>query len=57
MRKGQAVNAFETHLLDSWSECTELLGRRDLLEFERRVEALIAVLERCQDRTWIAAAC
>jgi hypothetical protein len=51
------VNAFERHLIDNWSECVALLARGDLTEFERRVVALIAVLERCQDRTWIVAAC
>jgi hypothetical protein len=57
MRRSQAVNAFETHLLGSWSECTGLLELRNLPEFERRIDALIAVLERCQDRTWIVATC
>ena len=51
------MNAFEAHLLGSWSECTGLLELRDLPEFERRIDALIAVLERCQDRTWIVATC
>ncbi len=51
------VNAFETLLLGNWVECTALLDQRDLGEFERRLEALVAVLERCQDRTWIMATC
>jgi len=31
--------------------------RHDLEEVERRLEALIAVLERCQDRTWLVGTC
>lgn len=51
------MNAFETHLIGSWSECSALLARGELAEFERRIDALIAVLERCQDRTWLVATC
>jgi hypothetical protein len=51
------MNTFEHHLLADWSACANLLSRRDLDEVERRLEALIAVLERCQDRTWLAGTC
>jgi hypothetical protein len=51
------MNTFETHILGDWSECVGLLALRDLRECERRMEALIEVMERCQDRTWIVASC
>ena len=51
------MNTFEHHLLADWSACSVLLSRHDLEEVERRLEALIAVLERCQDRTWLVGTC
>jgi hypothetical protein len=51
------MNAFEAHILGDWSECVGLLALRDLPECERRLDALIAVMERCQDRTWLLPSC
>jgi hypothetical protein len=51
------MNTFESNLLADWSACTTLLFLRDLHEVERRLDALIALMERCQDRTWLAGTC
>lgn len=51
------MNTFETHLLADWAACTTLLVQRELDEVDRRLVALIAVMERCQDRTWLAGTC
>jgi hypothetical protein len=57
IQKEPAMNAFEAHLLENWHECAALLARSDLAEFERRLDALVAILERCGDRTWVVATC
>jgi len=51
------MNTFESNLVEDWSACTTLLSLRDLNEVERRIDALIALMELCQDRSWLAATC
>jgi len=51
------MNIFEHHLLADWSACMTLLSQGDLAEVDRRLEALITLMERCQDRTWLAGPC
>lgn len=51
------MNTFEQHLFEDWAACTALLARQELDELERRLAALIGLMERCQDRTWLAAPC
>lgn len=51
------MNTFEHHLLADWAACTSLLSQHALDEVDRRLEALIALMERCQERTWLAGPC
>lgn len=51
------MNTFENNLLEDWSACKTLLSQSDLGEVERRTDALIALMELCQDRAWLAATC
>lgn len=51
------MNTFESNLLADWSACSTLLSLYDLHEVERRLDALIVLMERCQDRKWLAGSC
>ena len=51
------MNTFESNVLEDWSACKTLLSLSEVGEVERRMEALIALMELCQDRTWLAATC
>ncbi len=51
------MNTFEHHLLADWSACMTLRSHGHLGEVDRRLEALITLMERCQDRTWLASPC
>jgi hypothetical protein len=51
------MNTFESNLLEDWSACKTLLSLNDLGGAERRMDALIALMELCQDRAWLAATC
>jgi hypothetical protein len=53
----RVMNTFENNLLEDWSACKTLLSLSDLGEVERRMAALIALMELCQDRAWLAADC
>ena len=51
------MNTFESNVLEDWSACKTLLSLREVGEVERRMEALIALMELCQDRAWLASNC
>jgi hypothetical protein len=51
------MNTFEGNLLEDWSTCTALLSLNSLDEFERRVHALIRLMELCLERTWLVPTC
>ena len=57
MRAERSMNTFEHHLFADWTACASLLSQCDLDEADRRLAALIALMERCQDRTWLAGPC
>jgi len=53
----RGMNTFEHHLFADWTACASLLSQCDLDEADRRLAALITLMERCQDRTWLAGPC
>jgi hypothetical protein len=51
------MNAFERNLHEDWSALKGLLCLAQLDEFERRLSALIAAMELCEDRSWLVGDC